>query len=682
MLKKIILIHTIFCLFILNNISYSISSGENYYINTENNYEIIYVDDDGDADYIKIQDAIDNSSDYDKIIIFDGIYKENLLINKKIQLKGFGYSNTIIDGQFNNNVIRIISDSVIIENLSIINSGGIKDNAGIYLISNNNEIKNCYTYNTKNGIILNNSNNNSIINCSFSKNGIALSFIKSINNYVEYCSFYNNSIGINMNNQLNGSVSYCCFLSNGISCFINNSNRIDLLKCNVSDNCVNIGGIFVITSEIVNINNSIINHNGVGVGISSSNMINISYCDLNLNTHFAVSLRESSKNIQISKCEIKYNKRFGVYIEENNECNLNENNIYNNYLYDLFSKFSYCSAKKNWWGSALGPIDFITDFTKNIKSIGRWIKIIPWEISYIESNGASSNYDFINIKSLNFTINNNIRFIEEDTDLDILPDWWEEKWGYDPFVWDDHINLDPDEDSLNNIQECYTDIWGSNPFYKDIFLEIDWMKSSESDLTNKPSKYLVDNVIESFRNHNISLHIDLGSLGGGEELNNICTPFLSFPSLIDIYFDNFLENDLQNPRKGIFHYGVICNKCPDLNFPFYGWDHFDSFAISAQWLKDENLLINKSDLIVGAMIHHLGHTLKLHADVFNGIDNIETTNPFSIQYWNYKNYVSVMNYRYKYKIFTFSNGMNGQGDFNDWNNIDFGFFKNSNFKEK
>jgi parallel beta-helix repeat protein len=665
---------------LLNNSIYSISKCENYYINTENNSKIIYVDDDGDADYSKIQDAIDNSSDYDKIIIFDGIYKENLLINKKVQLSGFSYRNTLIDGQFNNNVIDIISDRVLIKNLSIINSGGIKNNAGIFFNSNNNEINNCLIYNTKNGIILNNSNNNNIIKCSFSKNGIALSFIKSNNNSIQYSSFYNNSIGINMDNQLNGTVLYSCFLSNGISCFINNSKRIDLSNCNVSNNCVNIGGIFVVNSEKVNINNSIINHNGVGVSISSSNMINISYCDLNLNTHFAVSLREASKNIEISKCEIKYNKRFGVYIEKNNECSLHENNIYDNYLYDLFSKFSYCNAKRNWWGSVLGPIDFINSFTKNIKSRGGWIKLIPWEISYIESNGVSSNYNFINIKTLNFTINNNIEFIEKDTDLDNVPDWWEEKWGYDPLVWDDHINLDPDKDSLNNVQECYTDIWGSNPFHKDIFLEIDWMNSTGSDLTNKPSKYLVDNVIESFRNHNISLHVDLGLLGGGEELNNICTPFLSFPSLIDIYFDNFLENDLQNPRKGIFHYGIICNKCPDLNFPFYGWDHFDSFAISAQWLKDENLLINKSDLIIGAIIHHLGHTLKLHADVFNGIDNVESTNPFSIEWWNYKNYVSVMNYRYKYKIFTFSDGSNGINDFDDWNNIDFGFFKNSNFK--
>jgi len=256
---------------------------------------------------------------------------------------------------------------------------------------------------------------------------------------------------------------------------------------------------------------------------------------------------------------------------------------------------------------------------------------------------------------------------------------WEQKWGYNIDTWDDHINLDQDNDSLNNFEECFTDKWGSNPNYKDIFLELDWMKTSNSNISNKPSMNLINEIIKSFENHDINLHVDLGELGGGEELDNICTPFLSFPKLTDIYFNYFLKNDLKNPRKGIFHYGIICNECPDLNFPFYGWDSFDSFAISAEWLQDENPTINRSELIVGASIHHLGHTLKLHADVFDGIDNIYTINPFSPQYWIYNDYISCMNYRYKYKIFTFSEGENKKGDFNDWLNMDFSFFKNSNF---
>jgi len=690
MIKKILLISTLFSLLGLIINSSPLLSEQNFnYLGEIRINNIIYVDDDNHEGpwqgtikfpYFKIQNAINNASNNDIINVFDGIYHENLIVDKKLILSGFNFNNTIIDGQFKNNSITIKSDNVSISNFTIRNSGGVKEDAGILLNSNFDIIKDCVIYNTKNGIIQNKTNYNNVNNCTFRKNGIAISSIESFNSFIDNCSFDHNSIGINIDNSLEDSISYCYFYANGISCFINDSKRIELLHCNITDNCVNIGGIFIVTSREISIKDSNINHNGVGIGISTSNMVNISNCDINFNTHFAISMRASSKNILISKCEIKNNIRFGVYIEENNQCIMIQNNIYDNYLNDLFSKFSYCNAKNNWWGSRFGPLDFKFDLNRKIKWSGGWIKLIPWEIKNFDSNGASWKYNDDNMQSKNFKIKNfNIIFLENDTDLDKIPDWWEEKWGYNPLIWDDHENLDPDGDSLNNIQECYTDNWGSNPFYKDIFLEIDWMESYNPDISNKPSVVLINNTINSFKNNNISLHVDLGLLGGGEELNNICTPFLSFPNLVNIYFNDFLENDLQNPRKGIFHYGIICNQCPDLNFPFYGWDHFDSFAISAQWLKDENPLINRSELIVGAIIHHLGHTLKLHADIFNGIDNIETINPFSSQWWTYKNYISCMNYRYKYKIFTFSNGKYGEGDFNDWINIDFDFFKNSSF---
>ncbi len=58
---------------------------------------------------------------------------------------------------------------------------------------------------------------------------------------------------------------------------------------------------------------------------------------------------------------------------------------------------------------------------------------------------------------------NKIIFSGIDTDNDGIPDSWEEKYGYNKTIWDDHMNLDPDNDSLNNFEECYTDNWGSNP---------------------------------------------------------------------------------------------------------------------------------------------------------------------------------------------------------------------------
>jgi hypothetical protein len=269
----------------------------------------------------------------------------------------------------------------------------------------------------------------------------------------------------------------------------------------------------------------------------------------------------------------------------------------------------------------------------------------------------------------------------DDSDGDGIPDWWEEKWGYNPSVWDDHANLDPDKDALNNFEECYTDQYGSNPFHKDIFLELDWMESSNPNISNRPPSDLIESVITLFDEHDITLHVDLGDLGGGEEIPLICTSNFSFAKLRDLYWYYFLHNDLTNPRKGIFHYGIICNYCPDLNFPFFGWDQFDSFAISAQWLKEKNPIMTSGQLIVGGVVHHLGHTLGLLADKHGGIDNLDTTNPFSLQWWKYRNYKSCMNYRYKYKLLTFSDGSNGKGDYDDWENFELDFFKNSHFEQ-
>ncbi len=64
---------------------------------TSNN--IIYVDDDGGADYTKIQDAIDNASDGDTVFVYGGIYYETLVLRKSILLEGENKYTTILDGK-------------------------------------------------------------------------------------------------------------------------------------------------------------------------------------------------------------------------------------------------------------------------------------------------------------------------------------------------------------------------------------------------------------------------------------------------------------------------------------------------------------------------------------------------------------------------------------------------------
>lgn len=680
--KSTVLITSIILLLVIPNLN----AGS---IVSESNTTVIYVNNkntegpwDGTKEnpYQNIQDGIDASADEYTIFVFNGTYYEHILINKKVTLIGEEKSNTLIDGMYNGDAIHINHDYVNIINFTIRNSGGFKDDAGIKIGSDHNLIKNCDIYGTRTGIYSDDSDKTIINNCSIHTNGEGILLQESDDAVVEGCCFNHNSIGLNIDNSQYDAVKYSYFYANGIACLLNGSKNIEINHCNISDNSVNLGGVFIVDCLNINVINCNLRHNGAGLHIYSSGSIHVKHCNLNLNTHFALAMRTTSEDVVISECEIRNNFRYGLYIEEGNSCKLINSNICNNALYAIYSKFADCKARYNWWGSKLGPSYFDLGSGKRITLIMSKIKCLPWLLKPLENTGSNweENKPYMNKKTNNSVIKQ-IDLPGEDTDADGVPDWWEEKWGYSITSYDDHMILDPDNDALNNFEECYTDQYGSNPFHKDIFVEIDWMKSQAPDTSNKPPVDLIQELVSIFEEQNITLHVDLGQLDGGEELPFLDTLF-SFAKLRDAYWNFFLNNQTDNPRKGIFHYGIICKYCPDLNFPFFGWDNMDSFAVSAEWLKEKMPQISRGHLIIGAMIHHLGHSLGLLADTYGGIDNIGTAIPFSFQWLKYYNYKSCMHYGYKYEMFSYSDGTNGRGDFDDWGNLDFSFFKNSHFE--
>ena len=81
---------------------------------------IIYVDDDVERDYKKIQEAINAASNGDIIYIYNGTYYENIFVNKSITFIGESKETTIINGSFNDDVFHISADWVNISNFTII----------------------------------------------------------------------------------------------------------------------------------------------------------------------------------------------------------------------------------------------------------------------------------------------------------------------------------------------------------------------------------------------------------------------------------------------------------------------------------------------------------------------------------------------------------------------------------
>jgi hypothetical protein len=181
-----------------------------------------------------------------------------------------------------------------------------------------------------------------------------------------------------------------------------------------------------------------------------------------------------------------------------------------------------------------------------------------------------------------------------------------------------------------------------------------------------------------FDAQNITLHIDDGRLGNGGRIPVLKST--DFSDMITIYWTHFLEHNPLHPRKGIFHYAIISDHCADVSYPFFGWDQFDSIAISATKAKQHSPQYPRQMIIVGGILHQLGSTLGLLAETHPGNDNLKTAHIGSIDWFIYREYRSSMNYLYKYRILSFSDGSMGQSDFNDWGNLDFSFFQQTSFQ--
>lgn len=115
----------------------------------------LYVGGKGEGNFSKIQDAIDNASDGYTIFVYSGIYYENVVINKSINLIGEDKNNTIIDGCGKQFTIKFVANNILLRNFTIRNSSN-----GIYIKANNNSIFNCIIEECKNGILLETSDYN------------------------------------------------------------------------------------------------------------------------------------------------------------------------------------------------------------------------------------------------------------------------------------------------------------------------------------------------------------------------------------------------------------------------------------------------------------------------------------------------------------------------------------------
>jgi parallel beta-helix repeat protein len=190
--------------------------------------------------YKTINEALENASNGDTIIIYPGYYKESLVINKSITLLGEDKDNTIIDGNSEGDVVCINVNYVNINGLTITNASHNKSNAGINIRSTNNSILNCNIINNNIYAIFisNNAKNNSIKNNYISNNGWSIYLTYSSNNNISYNYISNNSeYGMYLGSQSNyNEIFGNIFSDNDYAIRIKGSNGNILIKNTFSNN--------------------------------------------------------------------------------------------------------------------------------------------------------------------------------------------------------------------------------------------------------------------------------------------------------------------------------------------------------------------------------------------------------------------------------------------------------------
>jgi parallel beta-helix repeat protein len=321
------------------------------------------VDGSGGADFTGIQDAINNASVGDTIIVYSGVYYENVVVNKSVTLMGNGYP--VVDAGGEGDAIRLNADGITLVGFTATNSVSYFS-AGIKVTSNNNTItgNNVRNYNwhgiqledssnniitdnnvdnNVNGILLSSSNNNTIVGNTFVKDGLYFAYGISCQNIVE-------------NNTVNGKP--LVYLEDVSDYKVEDAGQVILVNCNnitvenlvlsntsvgvelletrnsrISNNtvCNNWEGILLYDSRNNHITGNNVNNNDAGIYFGHISFDNI-IAGNNVNNNDVGIYLKSGYNT-ITGNNVNNNRNHGIYLTNSNNNFIKGNDIFcNNYV--------------------------------------------------------------------------------------------------------------------------------------------------------------------------------------------------------------------------------------------------------------------------------------------------------------------------------------------------------------
>jgi len=359
-MKKVIII-LIISAFFLHSITTLTYNSRN--IAAESTLPKYFVDDDFNSStpgwqndhFDRIQDAIDEATSEDRIIVYEGTYEENIIIDKPISLFGEDLDLVIIDGGQEGSVVTIESSNVDFSTFTIKNSGTNATDAGIKIISSS---KHCQIVENKITDCVYGLYVDRCDNTIFSQNFIyettnATFFISSDDNTIEHNYIYDNDqhgIFLNRscedniikNNTVNGNGWYGIYLND--NCIDNtisenivfeNDNTGIRIEDSVSSTVISRNevykntnyGIFVVGSQSEIIRNNVYGNEKHGIFLFADDSTSIMDNTVYDNILDGIRLQNSTSDVVLGN-SVKNNVRYGIYV--NYYCIKNQ--IYDNYF--------------------------------------------------------------------------------------------------------------------------------------------------------------------------------------------------------------------------------------------------------------------------------------------------------------------------------------------------------------
>jgi len=278
-----------------------------------------FVDDDGTAGYTTIQGAINAANPLDTIYIYNGIYRENVVVNKTLTIAGESNTATIIDGKGTDTVAKATASYVSIIGFKIQNSSlTLGHNAGIEVTSYKALIKNNLVTNNTQGIWLHGSNYATV-----SENNITS----------------NNDYGILLNNFNETTLSKNTITNNGYGILIDELRQSNTIsKNNIATNEIGIH----LYSDYTSISENNITDNNYGILLDSSSNHNSIFNNNLLNNSIGIALNYSNNNM-IFENHVKNNTNYGIWLSSSENNKVYHNDFINN------ENQTYCVALSNSW---------------------------------------------------------------------------------------------------------------------------------------------------------------------------------------------------------------------------------------------------------------------------------------------------------------------------------------------